>query len=739
MKTARYKIYKQIGIQELVPFKLNVKLFKQLTIAKFIFLYFFNKEHVNKKYTKIRRNLFNYLKYRDFKLTDFKYINPYKFKYLKLNNYENFKLYHLNLLSLKLNKKMRYKNKKWIKRNLKKKKLFIPKKTLPYRFDINANLNFNSSSKWSPFRLFHFFVYSKYLYLKINSYRKLIIKNQLKIKVLKLKYLKLIKTLIKLLKKQIFIAYLIKKKKNINFKLFYKLIYLILKKKNLFIYNMIFIILQNYKNLLKIKKKKKKLNLIITQNKNLLEFKTNKLFWFLVAQYFIMSNNDLISKEKKPFYKIRIRFNNLNKFVYKKYISELNRSQMFIRFVRHILNYKQQKQIKKFFIQMYRRKYYKQNFKLFHNINSFYKIQKTILLILNDKKNKDRRTIYDYNKTLIRLFQIKIGKILYKLKKTRDYLKILVFLRKKFLNPNKLHNLNYSFISWIFKNIHDLNFNQNMLTKLKYFITYNHKSLSQLQLLTLQPQLGDVIKFTNSNINFEESINKMFFFYLHFYLMLVYLFLYKKLNLFYSFGTFTFFFEMFLYKFTYVILYHLYKYYKLKKQTDNKLDKYLIEKKIIIYNHSSNEYENLALNDLSIIFNTKPIYIYAPFSLERANLNAFYQLKFKKQRNKKKERLLNFLNFFNVLPYNEKMIHNQFHIMRYYNFIKTIKQNIVSFLQYNFLYNNKTILLVNLHNNYDKLIINQNEKFKNPMNLFLSGQNIYQVESTQNNYVPYDY
>lgn len=40
MKTARYKIYKQIGIQELVPFKLNVKLFKQLTIAKFIFLYF---------------------------------------------------------------------------------------------------------------------------------------------------------------------------------------------------------------------------------------------------------------------------------------------------------------------------------------------------------------------------------------------------------------------------------------------------------------------------------------------------------------------------------------------------------------------------------------------------------------------------------------------------------------------------------------------------------------------------
>lgn len=85
------------------------------------------------------------------------------------------------------------------------------------------------------------------------------------------------------------------------------------------------------------------------------------------------------------------------------------------------------------------------------------------------------------------------------------------------------------------------------------------------------------------------------------------------------------------------------------------------------------------------------------------------------------------------------MIHNQFHIMRYYNFIKTLKQNIVSFLQYNFLYNNKTILLVNLHNNYDKLIINQNEKFKNPMNLFLSGQNIYQVESTQNNYVPYDY
>ena len=90
MKTARYKIYKQIGIQELVPFKLNVKLFKQLTIAKFIFLYFFNKEHVNKKYTKIRRNLFNYLKYRDFKLTDFKYINPYKFKYLKLKNFLNF-------------------------------------------------------------------------------------------------------------------------------------------------------------------------------------------------------------------------------------------------------------------------------------------------------------------------------------------------------------------------------------------------------------------------------------------------------------------------------------------------------------------------------------------------------------------------------------------------------------------------------------------------------------------------
>lgn len=734
MKNARYKIYKQIGIQELVPFKLNVKLFKQLIIAKFIFLYFFQKEHVNKKYNKIRRNLFNYLKYKNFNLTDLKYINPYKFKHLKLKNFDNFKLYHLNLLSLKLNKKMKYKNKKWIKRKLKQKKLFIPKKKIPYRFDINKNLNLNNYNKWTPFNVFHFFIYSKYLYLKINSYKKIIIKNQLKIKIYKVKYLKLIKLIASLMKKQYIFLLL----KNYKFKFIYKLIYLILKKKNLLIYNIIYLILNNYKYLLNIKKKKKKLKLNITQNKNLLEIKTNKLFWFLIAQYFIMSKNDLVSKEKKPFYKVRIRFNNLNKFVYRKYLSELNRSQMFIRFVRFILNYKQQKQIKKFFIQMYRRKYYKQNFKLFHNINSFYKIQKTILLILNDKKNKDRRTIYDYNKTLIRLFQIKIGKILYKLKKTRDYLKILMFLKKKFIHANNLHTLNYSFITWIFKNINDVNFNKNILSKLKYYITYNHKNLSQLQLLTMKPQLGDVLKFTNSNINFKTSINKMFFFYLHFYLMLLYLFLHKKLNLFYSFGSFTFFFEMFLYKFTYVILYHLHKYYKINK---NKLilNKYLIEKKIIIYNYTSNQYENLMLNDLSIIFNTKPIYIYAPFSLEVANLNAFYQLKFKKKKNKKKDQVLNFLNFFNYLPYNQKMIHNQFHIMRYYNFIKTIKQNIISFLQYNFLYNNKSILLVNLHNNYNNLIVNQTEQFKNPMNLFLSGQNIYELESTQTNYIPYNY
>lgn len=763
MKTSKYKIYKQIGIQELVPFKLNVKLFKQLIIAKFIFIYFFYKEQLNKKYQSLRRKLYSFSKYQNiFKLDN---LNLKQFKLLniaKINNinnntefYNKLKTYMRTTYHPKNQPKQFFKkNVRWMKNNLIKKKNFFLKRTKPLKFELNSiNLNLFKSNlstlktqyKWKQYNLFELITNSRLLYLKLNNFKRIYIHNSLSLKILKLKYIKIMKILLYYLKKQlcflmILISLLKSNKIAVNSNIFHNYVKFTLKIKQMFnslkgkklilFLNLFNQYINHYTLISMFNKQKKQLNILfkncLNNNKSLIEVKNNKIFWMFLAQFFFLKDYEL--KKKKPFFKFRFQFKNIHLFLYKKYIAELNRSQMFIKFVYSILNYKQQKQIKQFFIQMYRRKYFKQNYIQFHNTNSYYKTQKTILLILDNKKNKSKRTIYDFKKSLISLFQIKIGKVLYKLKKTTDYFKVLNFFKKKYISPNLLNNLNFNQISHIFESIYKLNFKTIDLLQLKNKLILNNVSnLNQFKLLTYSPTVGDTLRIRRiTNLNYH--FNKTFIYYLHFYLMLLFLFLNKKLNSFQSFGYFRFFFHIFLYKLSYIIIYHINKYKYLEKK--NEINKFKIKKQLYLFNNTKNKYEVLPLNSLSIVFNYKPVYIHAPFSLEKANIDAFYQLKFKKKKTKSKT--LAFLNFFSKLSFYKKMMHNQFHIMRYYNFIKTIKKNILSFLQSNFLYNNKTILFVNVHNDYTDMIINQNYFFKNNMTNYLSSSN-FNLSKLNNN------
>ena len=70
----------------------------------------------------------------------------------------------------------------------------------------------------------------------------------------------------------------------------------------------------------------------------------------------------------------------------------------------------------------------------------------------------------------------------------------------------------------------------------------------------------------------------------------------------------------------------------------------------------------------------------ASFSLRKANLDEFYKKRFKIRSGKykrglsRKSKILKFLNFFtHKVPYRMKVHHNKYHIIRYLQFIKGIK------------------------------------------------------------------
>lgn len=407
----------------------------------------------------------------------------------------------------------------------------------------------------------------------------------------------------------------------------------------------------------------------------------NNIGWFSLMDYFF-------PKFVQSGYQIFMHKDFMNKFlinpyIYKKYLSELARSETFIKFSQNIMNYKQQRSIKKFFVQLYRQRYKKVRYKPFHGLGSYYRVTYKIMSFLLNRPLK-RRYRFNFNTHRLKLFQNKLIKVLYKVKRTKDCLKIQQ-LKENQSYFSKINNTNI------------LNWSNDIIDyspeKLRLF-----KNNSKFNLKT-GVVLGDQFKLLNrSCVDFRLDKYEFFNFYrlMHFYLNLLPLFENNKLTLFRSFGKYHFFLDTIKYKLGYLISKHFYKNYAYFKnyKIDLKLKKNtipLIENNQIYYAHVQNPY---------LYFNQRYIFMGEPFNLERANLDEFYRYRFSLYRGKPLKRrrnpLLQFLNFYQYdLPHYMKIHHNKFHILRYIQFIKGIKNFITLNFNYSFLIGKYSIFITN--------------------------------------------
>lgn len=709
MKQPRYKIYKQVGIHDLVPFKSNVKLFRHLLVAKYTFLYFFHREYVNRKFNRLRINLKRFLHpfiapeskklFSDLG-TDNKSHKKYQVLNLKFSNFKDYVYEYSRHTQIGLNPP-RFKYFRRPKRYFKKRYTKLPKKNVLVNSELlhsyfslfptnevtSSTLNYNSMK--NP--LLNFFLMTQKLYLKLSF---------VNLEQTQIKFEKMVQSI----KLSLRILNLVKKLKKLtnSFQWFlqsslvnnYRVpVIMLLKRLKQLIGITLYKVLRHritfqLSGLSSTYYYTKRYNLnkckvTSLRNELISDFTDehfNNIGWFSLMDYFF-------PKFVQSGYQIFMHKDFMNKFlinpyIYKKYLSELARSETFIQFSRNIMNYKQQRSIKKFFVQLYRQRYRKIRYKPFHGLGSYYRVTYKIMSFLLNRPVKRYR--FNFNTHRLKLFQNKLIKVLYKVKRSKDCTKI----KKLKENQSYFSKINNTNITNWYNDI--VNYSPEKLKLFKNNHVFNIKD---------GIVLGDQFKVLNRNLfNYRLDRYESFNFYrlVHFYLNIFPLFENNKLTLFRSFGKYYFFLDTIKYKLGYLFSKHFYKSlhsfktnnidFKLKKNTVP-----LIENNQIYYAHISSPY---------LYFNQRYIFMGEPFNLERANLDEFYRYRFSLLRGKpikkRKNTLLQFLNYYQYdIPHYMKIYHNKFHILRYIQFIKGIKNFITLNFNYSLLIGKYSIIVTN--------------------------------------------
>lgn len=724
MKQPRYKIYKQVGIHDLVPFKSNVKLFRHLLVARYTFLYFFHREFVNRKYNRLRVNLKRYLQ---------PFITPIA-KELFTKGYQPTKLQGAakrntkqittsDILSNDIKKysylynRMNKIGPKYLKRRLfinpkryfRKKLTKLPKKNLLINSEIlnsyfslfpsadylSSSLNYNHDR--NP--MLNFFLMAQKLYLKLSFVN--LEQTQIKfeqftrayklnssllniITRLKNVYRPILRRFIKLssIKGPQMIFFIERLKKVLGCYLRY-----IINRKLLLRMNGLS---STYYYLQRYNRNRTSLNRL--RNKTIDDYSDahyNNIGWFSLMEYFFprfVQSGHQIFMHKDFVNKFLI-----NPYIYKKYLSELSRSETFIKFSQNIMNYKQKRGMRKFFVQLYRQRYRKIRYKPFHGLGSYYRVTYKIMSYLLNRPAKRYR--FYFNSHRINLFKNKLIKVLYKLKRTKE--------SKRFLNDKsnltKFFKVNTSnILNWY----NDLS-SSNIKDSLGCLKQNNLKFHSKNPVL-----IGDLFHVTGLNgskYNLQYYDNYNFYRLIQFYVNLIPLFENNKLTLFRSFGKYHFFLDTIKYKLGYILSRHLYS--KSFKTIPLKRKKNIIplqENGKVYYAHITSPY---------VFFNQRYIYMGEPFNLERANLDEFYRYRFSLYKGKplagRRNTLLQFLNFHQYrLPHYMKVYHNQFHILRYIQFIKGMKQYITLGFNHSYILGKYSIVVTNTESTTAPHILN---------------------------------
>lgn len=730
MKQPRYKIYKQVGIHDLVPFKSNVKLFRHLLVAKYTFLYFFYREFVNRKFNRLRINLKRYVQpflspivKKLFSNYDKKFKNSpnYKGRVVKSFDTESSNIkkvtydYAQHNRFNTMSKQGHYRH--WLKPNryFKKRNTKLPKKNMlvnnelldtyfglfPNSSNTPSTLNYNTmKSPW-----LNFFLMSHKLYLKLSfvnleqtqvKFERLSMKRKIRNRTL---------SLVKRLK-----SYRLKKltgmlKHNINsyrsiclsLPLFFRMksiVRAMLHKhcskkliKGVNALSSIYYYTKKYNDL------RSDLNRLRT--KFILDYSDehfNNIGWFSLMEYFF-------PRFVQSGYKIFMHKDFINRFlinpyIYKKYLSELARSETFIQFSQKIMNYKQRRGMRKFFVHLYRQRYRKVRHKPFHGLNSYYRVTYRIMSFLLNRPAKRYR--FYFNSHRIKLFQVKLIKALYKLKRTKDCMKHL-----KHNKGNSKLKMIPKVITWK-RDLNEFMPEKTNLLRNNTVFKWNTPTV-----------LGDRFNIVNMNgtiYNLSKYEQFNFFRLVHFYLNLFPLFDNNKLTLFRGFGKYTFFLDAIKYKLGYIISKHLY-YASIRNRLviPSKIKKNIVpirENNSTYYVHISSPY---------IYFNNKYIYMGEPFDLQKANLDEFYKFRFSLLRGnqssrRRKNSLLEFLNHFQYrTPHYMKIYHNKFHILRYIQFMKGLKSYLTFNFTHNFLIGKYSLIIISPDSSNDKHVLNMIE------------------------------
>lgn len=705
MKGSKYKIHKQVGIQELAPFKSNVKVFRHLLVAKYTFLYFFHREFINRRLKRLKTNLKTFIQPflgpltkmlgthadeipKKLKVCD---LGKYGFKNLLLNRYNN--RHFSNLFREQVRKKKRKKRPTSIpskyylrpKKFFKKKLTKVPKKNytpntelLSHNFSLFSSINtepstLNYNTIKNPF--FKFLLLSRKFYLKLTfvnldninvkfKFRKTKqrLKKQLLYRIYKLK--RTLKSFITSYDLSASLNNYIKKLiLFIRFEFFMRKFMkgFAISNMNIKLYALLSLYINNFYKFKYSNKLKYNRTVFIRDFDN--KYYDN-IGWFSIMDYFfprfVQSGFQIFMH--KDFYN---RFL-INPLTYKKYLNELTRSENFRRFSRMIMNRKQDRGMKRYFIDLYRGKFKRKKHNPFHGLANYYKTTRKILSFLMNRPVKKYR--YYYKDYRLKLFRIKLLKILYGVKRTKD-VKKLIKSKIFFSKINKL--MSHSINRWV----KDLPTSYDVVRILNDRIAYNHKG---------NFKLGDQISFflgKNYNLINLNNINLYYFFRLiHFYNNIIIMFENNKLSLFKSFGKYYFFLDAIKYKLGYLCA----KYFTLFKELKKKVIKKIKKKNTLPIVHNDAIYY-IHLTDPYLLFNKHYIFMGPPFDLQKANLDEFYKRRFDLLRGKKiskrRGRLLKFLNFFNKkLSFYMKIYHNKFHIMRYLQFMKGVK----TFITFNF-------------------------------------------------------
>ena len=375
----------------------------------------------------------------------------------------------------------------------------------------------------------------------------------------------------------------------------------------------------------------------------------------------------------------------IQSLLYRKYISELKRSNIFYNFVMNIINYKQRKQIKKFFIHLYRQnKYYNKKRKnkrhtyiYFKGILSYYKVQQAINSILNNRPIK--KYYYLLNKYKIRLYQLKVMKIIYGFKSTKVASKFFTNLNKKHTNPSFYKSTQTNIINSI---SNFLNSNSNNKNRLVLNNKYKNYSIFNLK-------FGDSLRLDNSK-NLESNLSNILLKYVNNLIIILKSFREKKFNIVKSFSFFDFHLKTIIHKLSYILLFYSHKQYNKIKL----LYKFTQKQKLLFISNNKaylvdSTKKGFSLNNNLNLFGRA-------INLDKANMNEFYRFKFRKNKKVIEEnKQLKFYNFFDKLSFKEKYNHNQYHILKIDFILTNIKKMIFDFICMDFLVGKYSVLLVN--------------------------------------------